>query len=135
MLNLAKCYLTQSCQKWSYLYRILTNASREYISKCSCHLRAFKAIADVANYGKSGIVPKVAIFGNLRRQVLPLLANFMDCQNQEKNLAMHKNYQKWQLKLAGQSCHFWQLLVATLFNKSCQKWQILVIPKVAKNGF
>ena len=47
------------------MYRILTNASREYIRKCSCHLRAFRAIADVANYGKSVIVPKVAIFGNL----------------------------------------------------------------------
>ena len=26
-------YQTQSCQKWSYVYRILTNASRKYIKK------------------------------------------------------------------------------------------------------
>ena len=36
-----------------------------YIRKCSCHLRAFRATADVANNGKSVIASKVAIFGNL----------------------------------------------------------------------
>ena len=58
MPNLAKCYQTPS-GKNGHVYRILTNAAREHIRKCSCHLRA---IADVAKYV---IVPKVAIFGNL----------------------------------------------------------------------
>ena len=35
------------------------------IRKCSCHLRAFRATADVTNNGKSVIASKVAIFGNL----------------------------------------------------------------------
>ena len=47
---------------------------------CSCHLnlRAFGAIADVANHGKSVKLPFLATFGKL---VLPILANFIDCQN------------------------------------------------------
>ena len=94
MPNLANVYQTQSCQKWSYVYRILTNASREYIRKCSCHLRAFRAIADVANYGKSVIVPKVAIFGKLYG--LPELEEkIWQCIKIAK-----------MVKLAGQSCHF-----------------------------
>ena len=48
--------------------------SIEYIRKYSCHLRAFRAVADVANYGKSVVVPKVAIFGNFweASKVLPI---------------------------------------------------------------
>ena len=34
------------------------------VYKYSCHLRAFRATADVANNGKSVIASKVAIFGN-----------------------------------------------------------------------
>ena len=48
----------------NYVYRILTNASKEYTSTVVIR-RAFRAIAVVANNGKSVIVPKVAIFGNL----------------------------------------------------------------------
>ena len=69
----------QSHQK-GHVYRILTNDSGEYIRMCSCplNLRAFGAIADVANHGKSVKLPFLATFGRL---VLPILANFMDCQN------------------------------------------------------
>ena len=45
----------------NYVYIVFTNASRKY----SCHIRAFRAIANVTNHGKSVIVPKVVIFGNL----------------------------------------------------------------------
>ena len=55
------------------------------VYKCSCHLRAFRATADVANNGKSVIASKVAIFGN-----------FMECQNWKENLALHKGCQKRQ---------------------------------------
>ena len=110
MPNLAKCYQTQSCQKWSYVYRILTNASREYISKCSCHLRAFRAIADVANYGKSVIVPKVAIFGKLWKAGFANFGKLWIARIGKKNLAMHKDCQKWQ-NLLGKFAIFGKLLV------------------------
>ena len=128
MPNLAKCYQTQSCQKWSYVYRILTNASREYIRKCSCHLRAFRATADVANYGKSVIVPKVAIFGNLWEAGFAIFGKLYGLPELERKI--------WQcIRIAknGKTCWAKLPFLATLFTKSCQKWQLLVTPKLLLN--
>ena len=51
MPNLAKCYQTQTCQK--YTKSLQLTASRECIRKHSCHLRDFRAIVDVVNNNKS----------------------------------------------------------------------------------
>jgi len=60
-------------------------------------LRAFRATADVANNGKSVIASKVAIFGNFKRQVLPILAILWIARIGKKYLALYKGCQKWQL--------------------------------------
>ena len=65
----------------NYVYTILTNASRKYTRRYSCHLSAFRAIANVANYGKSVIIPKDAIFGNLWEASFANFGKSYGCQN------------------------------------------------------